>query len=118
VLGFAQFRRSCARSWSFLAVARFNRNFDFVVTGSLDREQDASIGFVSDQPKQLSLLVILLDEGQSAISNGAGGCSWVCQPQGELPIRTDVAIHKVLHRFRNVVSANIATDPDFEGNVF
>jgi hypothetical protein len=58
---------------SILAFSRFNGNFDFVVTGSLDREQDASIGFVSNQPKKLRLLVVLLDQGQSAISNGAGG---------------------------------------------
>jgi hypothetical protein len=33
-----------------LAAARFDRDFGFVVTGSLDCEQDASIGFVGDQP--------------------------------------------------------------------
>jgi hypothetical protein len=43
------------------------------VRGPLDREQDASIGFVGDQPKQFGLFVVLLDEGQSAVSNGAGG---------------------------------------------
>jgi hypothetical protein len=35
-------------------------------------EQYASIGFVGDQVKQTSLFVVLLDKGQSAISDGAG----------------------------------------------
>jgi hypothetical protein len=62
----------CVQCRSFLAIARFDRDFDFVVTGVLDREQDASIRFVGEQPKEVSLLVVLLDEGQSAVSDGAG----------------------------------------------
>ena len=60
------------RSWSFLAVARFERGrLGFVVTGVLDREQDAAIGFIGKLPQQLSLLVVILDEGQSSVSDGA-----------------------------------------------
>ena len=33
-----------------LSAARLDRDFDFVVTGPLDGEQDASIGLVRDQP--------------------------------------------------------------------
>ena len=47
---------------AIVATARFDRDFDFVVTGPLDGEQDASIGLVRDQPLQLSLLVVLLGE--------------------------------------------------------
>jgi hypothetical protein len=54
-----------------LAAARFDRDFDFVVTGVLDGEQDTSIRFVGDPPQQLGLLVVLLDKGQSAVSDGA-----------------------------------------------
>jgi hypothetical protein len=59
------------RPWSFLSVTRFDRDFDFVVTGVLDREQDASIGFVGELPQELSLLVILLDESQFTVPDGA-----------------------------------------------
>jgi hypothetical protein len=65
-------RSSSLQPLSFLAVARL-RDFDFVVRGPLDGEQDASIGFVRDQPQQFSLFIVLLDDGQSAVSNGAGG---------------------------------------------
>jgi hypothetical protein len=37
-----------------------------------DREQDATIDFVGKQPHQLSLLVILLDKSQSAVSEARG----------------------------------------------
>src|ERR1700733_16077634 len=40
------------------------------------------------------------------------------QPQGELPIRTGVAIDKVSKRFRNIVTIDIATALDFEGDIF
>jgi len=67
---------SCPRTVNWwlrdLAVARFDRDFNSIEQGPLDGAQDASVRFVSDQPKQLSLLVVLLDEGQSAISDGAG----------------------------------------------
>jgi hypothetical protein len=79
----------------------------------------ASIGFVRDQPKQFSLFVVLLDEGQSAVSNGAGGCLRLYQPHGKLlPIRADVAIDKVLQRIRNIVTIDIAAALDFEGDIF
>jgi hypothetical protein len=64
-----------------LAAAGFDRDFNFVVTGVIDREQDTSIRFVGDQPKQLSLLIVLLDEGQSASIGRRGDCSWLRQPQ-------------------------------------
>jgi hypothetical protein len=54
-----------------LSAARFDRDFDFVVTGVLDREQDASIGFIRDPPQQLSPIIVLLGESQSAVSDGA-----------------------------------------------
>jgi hypothetical protein len=34
-------------------------------------EQDTSIRFIRDQAQQFSLFVVLLDEGESAISDGA-----------------------------------------------
>jgi hypothetical protein len=54
-----------------ILAARFVRHLDFVEAGMLHREQDPAIGLVGDQAQQLSLLVVLLDESQSAISNGA-----------------------------------------------
>jgi hypothetical protein len=36
---------------SSLYVARFDRDFDFVVTGVLDRKQYASVGFVGKLPQ-------------------------------------------------------------------
>jgi hypothetical protein len=39
------------------------------------------------------------------------------EPQGELPIRTGVAIDKVAKRFRNVVIIDIAASLDFEGDI-
>jgi hypothetical protein len=107
----------CVQRRSFLAIARFDRDFDFVVTGVLDREQDASIGFIGELPQQLSLLVVLLDEGQSAVSDGARAGHGSRQLQGELPIGTDVAIDKVPKRFRNVVTINIAAALNFEGDI-
>jgi hypothetical protein len=34
-----------------LAAARLDRDFDFVVTGVLDREQDTSVGFIGKLPQ-------------------------------------------------------------------
>jgi hypothetical protein len=45
-----------------ILAARVDRDLDFVVTGMLDGEQDASIRFVGDPPQQLGLLVVLLGE--------------------------------------------------------
>jgi hypothetical protein len=45
-----------------LSVARFDRDFDFVVTGVLDREQDTAICFIGKLPQELSFLVVLLEE--------------------------------------------------------
>jgi hypothetical protein len=57
---------------SFPAIARLDRNFYFVVAGVLDGEQDASISFVGEKSQQFSPVVVLLDEGQSKVSHGAG----------------------------------------------
>jgi hypothetical protein len=35
-------------------------------------EQNTSIGFIGDEAQQSCLLIVLLDEGQSSISDGAG----------------------------------------------
>jgi hypothetical protein len=100
-----------------LAAARFDRDFNFVVTGVLDCEQDASIGFVRDAPQQLSPLVVLLDKGQSAVSGGTRTAHGLRQPQRELPIRTGIAVDKVPKRVRNVVTIDIAATLDFEGDI-
>jgi hypothetical protein len=55
-----------------LAAARFDRDFDFVVTGMLDIEQDTTIRFVREQSQQSRVLDVRLGKGQSAISDGAG----------------------------------------------
>jgi len=36
---------------SSLSVTRLDRDFDFVVTGMLDREQDTTIGFIGESPQ-------------------------------------------------------------------
>ena len=57
---------------SSLYVARFERGWlGFVMRGVLDREQYSALGFIGELPQQLSLLTVLLDEGQSAVSDGA-----------------------------------------------
>ena len=43
----------------------------FVVAGVVDREQHPAIRFIGEQSQKLSLLVVLLREGQSAVSDGA-----------------------------------------------
>lgn len=105
-----------ARDRSFLGIARFDRDFDFVVMGSLDSEQDAPVGFVSDQPKKLSRLVVLLGEGQSAVSDRARAAHGYASRRASW--RSGPAWHEVLQRIRNVVTVDVASALDFEGDIF
>jgi hypothetical protein len=100
-----------------LAAARFDRDFDFVVTGSLDCEQDAS-----NRLRRRSALAV--EPSRCPVRRGPvcgigwrEGWSWMCQPQREPPIRTGVAIDEVPKRVRNVVTIDIAAALDFEGDI-
>ena len=77
-----------------LAAARFDRDFVFVVTGVLDREQDTSISIIGKPPQELSSHCPTRRELVCGIGRREGW-SWLCQPQGNLPIMTSVAINEV-----------------------
>jgi hypothetical protein len=83
----------------------------------LHRAQDASIRFVGEQLQKPGVLNVRLGKGQSAISDGAGVRHGLRQLQRELPIGICVAIDKVLQYIRNVVTIDIATTSNFEGDI-
>jgi hypothetical protein len=90
------------------------------VTGVRDGEQHTSLGFIGKLSQELSLLVVLLDEGQSAVSDGARAGHGLRQPKRKLPIRTGVAINEIpkcVRNVGNVVSIDIAARLNFEGDV-
>jgi hypothetical protein len=71
-------RRRHAHNLGHLFTSPGNRGrLGFVVRRVLDREQDTLIGFIGKLPQQLSLLTVLLDEGQFAVSDGGEGLDMV-----------------------------------------
>ena len=91
----------------------------FVVTGVLDREQYSVIGFVGKLPQQFEPSHCPARRGPICGIGRREGWTWLChQPQRKLPTRSGVDIDKVLKRFRNVATVNIAAALNFEGHIF